>query len=188
MQLEQIQAIIQKAKVHMEHGLEHLSHELIKIRTGKASTGMLEGLLVDYYGSPTPIHQVANISTTDARTLQIQPWEKSMLAPIEKAIFEANLGFTPMNNGEVIIINVPPLTEERRKDLVKKAKALAEESKVGIRSARRDAMEHLKKAQKDGLPEDIEKAKEHEIQNLTDQYIGKVDKMLEAKDKEIMTV
>ncbi len=172
----------------MDHAIEHLEHELAKVRTGKASTTMLEGIMAPYYGTPTLISQIANVSTADAKTLVIQPWEKAMLAPIEKAIFEANLGVTPQNDGEVIRIMIPPLTEDRRKDLAKKAKALGEDAKVSIRNTRRDAMEHIKKAIKDGFPEDAGKRKEQEIQDMTNKYSTKVDQLVEAKEKDIMTV
>ncbi|HNA41554.1 MAG TPA: ribosome recycling factor, partial [Saprospiraceae bacterium] len=152
------------------------------------STTMLEGILVDYYGSPTLLNQVANVATSDARTISIQPWEKKMLSHIEKAIFEANLGVTPQNDGEVIRIIIPPLTEDRRKDLVKQAKHLGEESKVGLRNARRDAMEVFKKAIKDGLSEDIGKRKEEETQKMLNSYVEKIDTIVSAKEKEIMTV
>lgn len=172
----------------MDHAIEHLEHELAKVRTGKASTTMLEGIMAPYYGTPTPISQIGNVSTADAKTLVIQPWEKSMLAPIEKAIFEANLGVTPQNDGEVIRIMIPPLTEDRRKDLAKKAKALGEDAKVSIRNTRRDAMEHIKKAIKDGYPEDAGKRKEQDIQDMTNKYSTKVDHLVEVKEKDIMTV
>lgn len=185
---QEIQIITQKAKNSMDHSLDHLQKELSKLRTGKASTTMLEGILVDYYASPTLLHQVANVATSDARTISIQPWEKKMLSHIEKAIFEANLGVTPQNDGEVIRIIIPPLTEDRRKDLVKQAKHLGEESKVGLRNARRDAMEVFKKAIKDGLSEDIGKRKEEETQKMLNSYVEKIDTIVSAKEKEIMTV
>ncbi len=185
---QEIQIIMQKAKNSMDHSLDHLQKELSKLRTGKASTTMLEGILVDYYGSPTLLNQVANVATSDARTISIQPWEKKMLSHIEKAIFEANLGVTPQNDGEVIRIIIPPLTEDRRKDLVKQAKHLGEESKVGLRNARRDAMEVFKKAIKDGLSEDIGKRKEEETQKMLNSYVEKIDTIVSAKEKEIMTV
>ncbi|HMW74152.1 MAG TPA: ribosome recycling factor [Saprospiraceae bacterium] len=185
---QEIQIITQKAKNSMDHSLDHLQKELSKLRTGKASTTMLEGILVDYYGSPTLLNQVANVATSDARTISIQPWEKKMLSHIEKAIFEANLGVTPQNDGEVIRIIIPPLTEDRRKDLVKQAKHLGEESKVGLRNARRDAMEVFKKAIKDGLSEDIGKRKEEETQKMLNSYVEKIDTIVSAKEKEIMTV
>ncbi len=185
---QEIQIITQKAKNSMDHSLDHLQKELSKLRTGKASTTMLEGILVDYYGSPTLLNQVANVATSDARTISIQPWEKKMLSHIEKAIFEANLGVTPQNDGEVIRIIIPPLTEDRRKDLVKQAKHLGEESKVGLRNARSDAMEVFKKAIKDGLSEDIGKRKEEETQKMLNSYVEKIDTIVSAKEKEIMTV
>lgn len=185
---QDIQAVMQKARLAMDHSLEHLQKELSKLRTGKASTNMLEGLMVEYYGAPTPLSQIANVSTTDARTLSIQPWEKKMLANIERAIFEANLGVTPQNDGETVRIIIPPLTEDRRKDLVKNAKHLGEESKVGLRNARRDAMEVFKKAIKDGLPEDVGKRKEDETQKMVNSYVEKIDAIVAVKEKEIMTV
>ncbi len=188
MQAEEVNSYVEHAKDLMEHAIEHLQHELSKVRTGKAAPAMLEGLMVAYYGTPTPINQVANISAADARTLVIQPWEKNMLGPIEKAIFEANLGVTPQNDGEVVRISIPPLTEERRKDLVKRAKELGEQAKVSVRNARRDAMEHIKKAIKDGYPEDSGKRKEQEVQQLTDKFSDRVDHLIEAKEKDILTV
>lgn len=185
---EEVNNMLKGAEDAMKHALEHLEGELAKVRTGKASPAMVGSVMVNYYGSPTPLGQIANVSISDARTLVIQPWEKNMLAPIERAIMEANLGFTPGNDGEIIRINIPPLTEERRKEMVKKAKALGEEAKVSIRSARHKAMEGFKKAVKDGLPEDMGKKKEIEVQTLTDKYIKAVDHMLEVKEKDIMTV
>ncbi len=185
---QDIQDVIQKAKLAMEHSLEHLQKELAKLRTGKASTNMLEGLLVDYYGAPTQLSQIANVGTSDARTLTIQPWEKKMLANIERAIFEANLGVTPQNDGETVRIIIPPLTEDRRKDLVKNAKHLGEEAKVGLRNARREAMEIFKKAIKEGLPEDFGKKKEDETQKIVASYSEKIDLIVASKEKEIMTV
>lgn len=149
---------------------------------------MLGGIVVPYYGSPTPLQQVSNISTSDSRTLNIQPWEKNMLGPIEKAIFEANLGITPQNNGEMVILNIPPLTEERRRELVKKSKSLAEDSKVGVRQARRDAIDMIKKQVKAGYPEDAGKKKEDEIQDLTNKYTNKIDEMVKAKEVDIMKI
>lgn len=172
----------------MKHSLEHLQKELVKVRTGKASTAMLDGLLVAYYGSPTPLKQVANVTTADARTIVIQPWEKSMLGPIERSIFEANFGITPQNDGEIVRLVIPPLTEERRKDLVKQVKGLGEDAKVSIRNARRDAMEEIKKEVKTGYPEDAGKRMEGKIQDLTNLYSEKVDKMLEIKEEDIMKV
>ena len=149
---------------------------------------MLGGLMVSYYGTPTPLSQVANVSASDARTLTIQPWEKSMLAHIEKAIFEANLGVTPNNDGEVVRISIPPLTEERRKEMVKKAKSLGEEAKISARNARHKALDGLKKAVKDGYPEDLGKKVEHDIQEMLNQFSKKIDHLLEVKEKDIMTV
>jgi len=185
---DQVKNILDSAKESMDKAIAHLEVELAKIRTGKASPQMLDGVYVDYYGSNTPLSQVANINTADARTITIQPWEKQMLTPIEKAIQGANLGVNPQNDGVVIRVVVPPLTEERRRDLVKKAKAEGEHCKVGIRNLRRDANEQAKKAVKDGLPEDLAKDCEAKVQVLTDSYIAKADKHLEVKEKEIMTV
>ncbi len=176
------------AKEGMELAVEHLTNELIKIRTGKAAPAMLNGLLVEYYGSPTPLNQVANVGTSDARTITIQPWEKKMLAAIEQSIFAANLGLTPMNDGEIIRINIPPLTEERRKLLVKQAKHLGEEGKISLRSNRHKAMDAIKKAVKDGYPEDAGKRKEDEVDKLVHEYSDKIDRVVEVKEKDIMTV
>lgn len=172
----------------MDDSIEHLQKELASIRAGKASPNMLSGIQVPYYGTPTPLNQVANVSASDSRTITIQPWEKNMLAPIEKAIFEANLGVTPQNNGEMVIINIPPLTEERRKELVKKSKAAGEDTKVGIRSARRDAMDKIRKAVKAGFPEDAGKRKEDEVEKMTKEYNERVDKLIVSKEKDIMTI
>jgi ribosome recycling factor len=185
---EEIKQIISDMQSHMEKAILHLESELGKIRAGKANPTMLEGIHVDYYGSSTPLSQVANVNTPDARTIVIQPWEKGMLTPIEKAIQVANLGFNPQNDGVIIRITVPPLTEERRKDLVKKTKAEGENGRITIRNLRRDANEHVKKEVKKGLPEDVLKDAETKIQNITDSFISKVDKHLEYKEKEIMTV
>lgn len=179
---------IDEAKMLMADSIEFLEQELLKIRTGKASPTMLGGVMVPYYGTPTALSQVANLGTSDARTLTIQPWEKNMLAPIEKAIFEANLGLTPMNNGEIIMINVPPLTEERRKQFAKMVKEKGEDAKVSVRNARRDAMEAIKKEVKNGYPEDAGKRKEEEVQKFTDAYGKKINEVVEAKEKEVMTV
>ncbi|MFZ4543513.1 MAG: ribosome recycling factor [Saprospiraceae bacterium] len=172
----------------MEHSIEHLGKELSKVRTGKASPSMISDMLVEYYGTPTPLSQVANIASADARTLTIQPWEKSMLRHIENAIFEANLGVTPQNDGEIVRLSFPPLNEERRREMVKKAKHIGEETKVGIRNHRREAMEEIKKAVKNGYPEDSGKAKEAIIQDMTNKYSEKVDALLVSKEKEIMSV
>ena len=172
----------------MQRAISHLEAELVKVRAGKANPSMLDSIFVDYYGNNTPLNQVANVNTLDARTLVIQPWEKSMIKPIEKAIIDANLGFAPQNDGQIVRINVPPLSEERRKDLVKKAKAEGETAKVSIRNLRREGNEQIKKIQKTGIPEDLAKDAEARIQKMTDDFITKVDKHLEAKEKEIMTV
>ncbi|MBK6346614.1 MAG: ribosome recycling factor [Bacteroidales bacterium] len=185
---EEVSFIIDEAAEGMNNALVHLDKEFQKIRAGKASPAMLEGVRVDYYGNMTPIDQVSNINTPDPRQIIVQPWEKSMLVPIEKAIMAANLGFNPQNNGEVLRISVPPLTEERRKDLVKKAKAEVENAKVTIRSIRRSALDSGKKLEKEGVPEDEIKQLEKEIQALTDKFTEKADKLFEHKEKDIMTV
>lgn len=184
----ELKQLIDHATTGMEKAIQHLEFELSKIRAGKATPAMLEGISVDYYGSPTALNQVASVSAPDARSLTIQPWEKQMLGPIEKAIFAANLGFTPQNDGTLIRINIPPQTEERRRDLVKQSKAEAEHAKVGIRGARRDANEAIKKLVKDGLAEDLAKDAETKTQQLTDNFIAKAERLLEIKEKEIMTV
>ncbi|MFM8448903.1 MAG: ribosome recycling factor [Haliscomenobacter sp.] len=185
---EEVDMYIEDAQEHMDRAIEHLHHELNKISTGKASPAVVSELLVSYYGSMTPMAQVSNVSAADARTLVIQPWEKSMLGPIEKAIFEANIGVTPMNDGQVVRLSFPPLTEERRRDLVKRAKHLGEEAKVSLRNTRRDAMEQVKKAVKAGFPEDAGKRKEEEIQDMITKYSAKVDQVLDGKEKDILTV
>jgi len=185
---EEMDQLFVSAKEAMEHALDHLHNELGKIRTGKASPAMVSGILVPYYGSPTPIAQVANVTTSDARTITIQPWEKNMIGPIEKGLFEANLGMTPMNNGEHIILTLPPLTEERRKDLVKQARHLAEECKVSLRSTRHKVMDAIKKAIKDGYPEDLGKRKETDIQGMVNTYSEKADHHVDIKEKDILTV
>jgi len=177
-----------QTKVAMEKAISHLETELQKVRAGKANPVMLENVMVDYYGSRVPISNTASVNTQDARTLIIQPWEKSMLTPIEKAIQMANLGLNPQNDGVIIRISIPPLTEERRKELTKTARALGEDAKVGIRNARKEGMEAVKKLQKNGLPEDVAKDQEQQIQQLTDTFVGKVDKQVEQKEKEILTV
>ncbi|MFM2268274.1 MAG: hypothetical protein RL757_1715 [Bacteroidota bacterium] len=183
-----IELMIEMAEDAMKYAIDHLAIELNKIKAGKATPAMVSGLMVMYYGTGTPLNQVASVSNADARTLVIQPWEKNMLSPIEKAIFEANMGMTPQNDGQVIRLMIPPLTEERRRDMVRKAKAVAEESKVGVRNARRDAMEAIKKEVKNGFPEDAGKKKEAEVQVLTDRYSKRIEEIAEAKEKEIMTV
>src|SRR5690554_4334324 len=184
--MEELDFIMDSAKESMENSLIHLDRSFLNIRAGKASPAMLGSVKVDYYGSQTPLSQVANINVPDSRTLTVNPWEKNMLQPIEKAIMIANLGFNPMNNGDNIIINIPVLTEDRRKELVKQAKAEAEEAKIGIRNARKDANNELKKV--DGLSEDALKNAEQEVQNITDNYIKKTDEMLSIKEAEIMKV
>ncbi len=182
---EEISFVIDSAKEQMDHAIEHLEKELRNIRAGKASPAMLGSVKVDYYGSLTPLTQVANVNTPDARTISIQPWEKPMLQEIEKAIMIANLGFNPMNNGESILINVPVLTEERRRELVKQAKAAAEHDKISIRNARKDANSEIKKLD---ISEDLTKSAEADVQNLTDKYIKKIDELLTVKEAEIMKV
>lgn len=185
---DDVKLVLEDASDKMDKALDHLDRELSKVRAGKANPKMLDGVMVDYYGSMTPLAQVANINTPDPRTIAIQPWEKGMIPVIEKAIMAANLGMNPDNNGELVRINVPPLTEERRKELVKMAKKLAEDSRIGVRNARREAMDEFKKLLKAGLPEDMEKDAADQAQKLTDRYMKKVDEMLEGKEKDIMTV
>lgn len=185
---DELISISSNALDSMEKAIGHLELELTKIRAGRANPNMFDGLVVDYYGNPTPINQVGNITVTDARTLVIQPWEKNMLQPIERAIIAANLGVNPQNDGIIIRIFLPPLTEERRKEIVKRVHAEGEHSKVAIRNIRRDAIEHIKRLKKDGLSEDLAKDSEDEIQEMTDKFIGMVDKHLVLKEKEIMSV
>lgn len=185
---EEIMMIMDMTKESMDKSIQHLLQELSKVRAGKASPDMISSVMVDYYGTPTPLKQVANVTATDSKTLSIQPWEKTMLAPIEQAIFQANLGLTPMNDGEFVRINIPPLTEERRRDLVKRVKALGEDTKISLRSARRDGMDGIKSAVKDGYPEDAGKRKEEEVQNMINGFSKKVEELLAAKEKEVMTV
>lgn len=186
--IEKAKEIIAAAKSKMNDAVDYLDEDLKSYRAGKANIAVFNPVMVNYYGSMTPIPQVASITAPDAKTMIIQPWEKSMLHAIEKAIIDANLGFTPQNNGESIRINVPALTEERRKELVKKSKAAGENAKVSVRNARRDAIETLKKLQKTGMPEDIVKDSETSIQKETDAFSKKIDELLAAKEKEIMTV
>jgi ribosome recycling factor len=185
---EDVAQIVSSAEDHMKKAITHLETELIKIRAGKATPQVVDGIVVDYYGSPTPINQVGNISVMDARTLSIQPWEKNMLQPIERAIIAANIGINPQNDGNQIRLFLPPLTEERRKELVKKCQGEGEHSRVAIRNIRRDAIEHIKRLQKNGLSEDIAKDTEANIQELTNKFIVAVDKHLASKEKEIMAV
>lgn len=182
---DEIEFVIDSAREAMDSAIAHLEKQLVNIRAGKASPAMLGSVRVDYYGSQTPLNQVANVNTPDARTISIQPFEKNLIPAIEKGIMLANLGFNPMNNGDNVIINVPPLTEERRKELAKQAKSEAEEAKIGIRNDRKNANQELKKLE---LSEDLRKTAEADIQKLTDEYTEKVDKILSVKEKEIMTV
>lgn len=173
----------------MKNAVDFLEEDLKSYRLGKASPSVFNGVTVDYYGTPTPLLQIASVTTPDAKTIAIQPWEKTMIPKIEKAIMDANIGLTPANNGEIIRCIVPALTEERRKDLIKKAKATGENSKVVVRNARRDAVDALKKAQKnDGMSEDTEKEAEEEVQKLTDKLIKRIDEIVSTKEKDIMTV
>ena len=186
--MEELEFIIDGAEESMNGSIAHLEKSFLNIRAGKASPQMLGSVFVDYYGSQTPLSQIANLNVPDARTITIQPFEKSMLQPIEKAIMVANIGFNPMNNGDVIIISVPPLTEERRRDLVKQAKVEAEDAKIGIRNSRKDANTEIKKLEKEGTSEDACKSAEDEVQTLTNSYIKKIDELLAAKEVEILKV
>lgn len=185
---EDVALTLELTEDSMKKAINHLESELTKIRAGKATPQMLDGIVVDYYGNPTPINQVGNISVMDARTISIQPWEKNMLQPIERAIIASNIGITPQNDGNLIRLFLPPLTEERRRDLVKRSHGEGEHAKVAIRNIRRDAIENIKKAQKNGLSEDAAKDAEDDIQNLTNRYIALVDKHLASKEKDIMAV
>ena len=182
---DELDFIIDSAKEAMDSAILHLEKQLLNIRAGKATPAMLGSVRVDYYGSQTPLNQVANVNTPDARTLTIQPFEKNMIVPIEKGIMQANLGFNPMNNGDSVIINVPPLTEERRRELAKQAKSEAEDAKIGVRNDRKNANQEIKKLE---ISEDLQKSAEAEIQELTDTYIDKIEKIFTVKEKEIMTV
>ena len=188
MSAEEVLLTLEMAEDSMQKAISHLEVELTKIRAGKANPQMLDGIVVDYYGTPTPINQVGNISIMDARTISIQPWEKNMLQPIERAIIASNIGINPQNDGNIIRLFLPPLTEERRRDLVKRAQGEGEHSKVAIRNIRRDAIENIKKAQKNGLSEDAAKDAETNIQVVTDRYIALVEKHLGSKEKDIMSV
>lgn len=183
---EDIQFIIDSTKESMESAIKHLEKQFVNIRAGKASPAMLGSVMVNYYGAQTPLTQVANINTPDGRTITVQPWEKKMIQEIEKGIQIANLGFNPMNNGDTIIISVPPLTEERRRDLAKQAKVEVEDAKIGVRAARKDANNDIKKS--DDVSEDLKKNAEIDIQKMTDAYVRKIDELFDAKEKEIMTV
>lgn len=185
---ERVKKVLDETKSKMDKAISHMESELTKVRAGKATPSLLDSVRVDYYGSMMPLSQVANVNNADARTLVIQPWEKSMLGPIEKAITLANLGFNPQNDGAIVRIAVPALTEDRRKDLVKKAKAEAEGGRVAVRTIRKEAMELAKALLKAGLPEDEAKDSETRIQKLTDECSAKIDKLIEVKEKEIMTV
>jgi ribosome recycling factor len=184
----EIKTVLNHAEENMEGTIMFLDESLAHIRAGKANTRILDGIRVDYYGSHVPLASVSTVTTPDAKTITIQPWEKAMISVIEKAIMNSDVGITPMNNGEVIRLSIPPVTEERRKQLTKQAKHEGEEAKISIRNARREAIEKLKKAVKEGLPEDMEKDAEADVQKIHDKYIKKVDEMLAAKEKEIMTV
>lgn len=185
---EELEFIFDTAQEGMEKAIERLEHELARIRAGKASPAMLNSVQVEYYGSMTPLKNVANVNTPDSKTLMIQPFEKGLLEEIEKGIMRANLGFNPGNDGKVVRINIPPLTEERRRDLVKQAKAVAEQAKVSIRSSRKDANDEIKGLEKDGLSEDLAKDAEAKVQDLTTKFSNKVDSLVEEKEKDIMTI
>ena len=188
MSSEDVSLTLEIAEDSMKKAISHLEAELTKIRAGKANPQMLDGIMVDYYGSPTPLNQIGNVSVLDARTITVQPWEKNMLQPIERAIINSNIGINPQNDGNIIRLFLPPLTEERRRELVKKCQAEGEHSRVAIRNIRRDAIEGIKKLQKNGLSEDVAKHAEADVQELTNRYIAFVDKHLGAKEKEIMAV
>ncbi len=183
-----LKQIEQKAEDKMKSSLEYLDEALAHIRAGKANPRILDGIKLDYYGSLTPLSGVASISTPDARTIIVQPWEKQMLRDVERAILNSDVGITPDNNGEIIRLSIPPLTEERRKQLVKQAKQEAEEAKVSVRNARRDAIDAFKKSIKEGIAEDLAKDAEADMQKLHDKYIKKIDEMFAEKEKEILTV
>jgi ribosome recycling factor len=185
---EEVDFVLEHTGEKMNAAIAHLEKELIHIRAGKASPAMLDGVMVEYYGSLTPLNKIANVSTPDARTIAVQPWEKALIPAIEKAILNSNLGFNPGNNGEIIRLNVPVLTEERRKLLVKQASQEGEIAKVSIRSARKEANESLKKLQKDGVAEDIVKDAEEDVQRMTNDFSVKVDNLVKAKEKDIMTI
>ncbi len=185
---EEVDFCLMETEERMENAIKHLEGELRQIRAGKATPGMLDGVFVDYYGTSTPLNQVSNISTPDPKSILVQPWEKNMLSPIEKAILAANIGLTPLNNGEIIRITVPALTEERRMQLVKQVKMEGENAKISLRNSRKWANDELKRMQKEGLSEDLEKNAEDEVQKLTDQYTEKIDSILEIKEADIMKI
>ncbi|PKP05402.1 MAG: ribosome recycling factor [Bacteroidetes bacterium HGW-Bacteroidetes-6] len=180
--------LLEETKEGMMNAVAHLERELVKIRAGKASPAVFDGVKIDFYGTMTPLAQVGNINIPDAKTIVIQPWDRSVLGAVEKAIMAANLGFTPVNNGEIIRISIPPLTEERRKDMVKKVKAEGESAKIAVRNVRRNVLEKAKKLTKEGVPEDEVKNLEKDIQTITDKHIESIDKILAEKEKDIMTV
>ena len=186
--IEELSMIYDEFKESNQKSLNHLENELLKIRAGKASPAMLNSVMVEYYGSMTPLQQVANVNTIDARTIVVQPWEKPLINDIAKGIINANLGLNPQSNGEQLIIAVPPLTEERRRDLVKRAKTEAENAKIGIRNNRKDALDMIRDLKSEGLSEDMSKDAEEEVQKITNSYIKKVDELLELKEKDIMTI
>lgn len=186
--MEDIQLELDQAKELMDKAIKHTESELHKIRAGKAMPSMLEGIMVEYYGNPTPLQQVASVNTPDARTLVIKPWEKNVIGEIEKAIINSDLGLNPQNDGEIIRLNIPPLTEERRKSLVKQAKNETEQGKISVRNARKETNDSLKKLQKEGASEDEIKRAEENVQKLTDDYVSKMDNLLVEKEKEIMTI
>ena len=185
---EEADFVIEQCEEQMNAAVSHLEKELVHIRAGIASPAMLDGVLVEYYGSMTPLNQVSNVSTPDARTIAIQPWEKKIIPDIEKAIMAANLGFNPENNGEIIRINIPALTEERRKDLVKQVHKEGEAARVSVRTARKEANDELRKLQKNGLSEDLEKDSEEKVQQLTDDFVKKINILVDAKEKDILTI
>lgn len=185
---EDIELLFEEARDRMVKASEHLEHELARLRAGRANPALLDGVTVDYYGVNSPLSQVSNINTPDAKTFLVQPWEKNMLGPIEKAILAANIGLTPINNGEVIRINIPPLTEERRLQLVKQVKNEGEIAKISIRNTRKWANDELKRLLKEGLPEDLEKNAVAEVQEMTTDFSNKVDKIVVAKEKDVMIV
>ena len=185
---DDIDLLFAEAEENMSNAISHLTRELSKIRAGKANPQMLDSVMVDYYGTMTPLAQVSNVNTPDPRTIVIQPWEKNMLGVIEKAILTANLGFNPQNDGTVVRVIVPPLTEERRKDLVKNVRSEGEATKVSIRNVRRDAIDAAKKLEKEGVPEDVVKTFEKEIQELTNKFTDKVDSLLKNKEEDIMNI
>ena len=185
---EEANLVLETAKEGMQNTLSHLENTYSHMRAGRADAKILDGIMVDYYGVNTPLEQTANVSTPDAKTIMIQPWDKSTIPVIEKAIMAANIGLNPANNGEIIRLNVPPLTEETRKDLVKKVKSEAENAKISIRTNRRDANEELKKLEKEGLSEDEKKDFEQKVQKLHDEYINKIDDMAKAKEEDIMKI